>query len=413
MAAVSCLRVMVDANRTDLPAETLGPLVAKYATIFLEVRWVRPRTADQLTHYCYLLSDPRSDVLDTVELAHLATELQERLFGTGVEDAVKLVLFEGGPEAIRAFTASTAEEVVLAMEDPGRLPTGGRLRRIAADGSLVDVPEEVRAPKGPVDDFNFGPSIDGAQGIYFPKARAFVGDVVSCTPSRAATYYSAVDGEEHLPLDSESFDGGCVMTALRFLLDFPVTTPLYVPVSFSTLVRPTQRAGYVELLGILPAETRGQLAATVYDVPRAPSFQSLKVIHEALRGHFASLDLRTQDPDFEVRQLAEKNGDERHPRASQRQPGGPDRRREAIRGARSGVQASPHLVRADQRPIPGGARTGGQPRISVPDRAGDLPAAKPAPRRPLLGSRLPAHPVDRPVAGRGRLIPLASRPAMT
>lgn len=306
MAAVSCLRVMVDANRTDLPAETLGPLVAKYATIFLEVRWVRPRTADQLTHYCYLLSDPRSDVLDTVELAHLATELQERLFGTGVEDAVKLVLFEGGPEAIRAFTASTAEEVVLAMEDPGRLPTGGRLRRIAADGSLVDVPEEVRAPKGPVDDFNFGPSIDGAQGIYFPKARAFVGDVVSCTPSRAATYYSAVDGEEHLPLDSESFDGGCVMTALRFLLDFPVTTPLYVPVSFSTLVRPTQRAGYVELLGILPAETRGQLAATVYDVPRAPSFQSLKVIHEALRGHFASLDLRTQDPDFEVRQLAEK-----------------------------------------------------------------------------------------------------------
>ncbi|WP_309629104.1 hypothetical protein [Brevundimonas sp.] len=305
MTAVSCLRVMVDANRTDLPAETLGPLVAKYATIFLEVRWVRPRTADQLSHYCYLLSDPRSDELDTVELAHLATELQERLFGTGVEDAVKLVLFEGELEAIRAFTASSAEEVLLAMEDPGRLPKGGRLRRIAADGSLIDVPEDARAPKGPVDDFIFGPSIDGAQGIYFPKARTFVGDVVSCTPSRAATYYSAVDGEEHLPDDSESFDGGCVMTALRFLLDFPVATPLYVPVSFSTLVRPTQRSGYVELLGILPAETRGQLAATVYDVPRAPSFQSLKIIHETLRGHFASLDLRTQDPDFEVRQLVE------------------------------------------------------------------------------------------------------------
>ena len=306
MTAVSCLRVMVDGNRTDLPAETLGPLVAKYATIFLEVRWVRPRTADQLTHYCYLLSDPQTDQLDTVELAHLATELQERLFGTGVEDAVKLVLFEGEPEAIRAFTASTAEEVVLAMEDPGRLPKGGRLRRIASDGTLIDVPEDARAPKGPIDDFNFGPSIDGAQGIYFPKGRAFVGDVISCTPSRAATYYSAVDGEEHLPLDSESFDGGCVMTALRFLLDFPVTAPLYVPVSFSTLVRPTQRAGYVELLSILPGETRPQLAATVYDVPRAPSFQSLKVIHEALRGHFASLDLRTQDPDFEVRQLVER-----------------------------------------------------------------------------------------------------------
>ena len=306
MTAVSCLRVMVDGNRTDLPAESLGPLVAKYATIFLEVRWVRPRTADQLSHYCYLLSDPRSDELDTVELAHLATELQERLFGTGAEDAVKLVLFDGGPEAIRAFTAYSAEEVLLAMEDPGRLPKGGRLRRIAADGSLVDVPEDARAPTGPVDDFNFGPSIDGAQGIYFPKGRTFIGDVVSCTPSGAATYYSAVDGDEHLPHDSGSFDGSCVMTALRFLVDFPVVTPLYVPVSVSTLVRPTQRADYVELLGILPAETRPQLAATVYDVPRAPSFQSLKVIHETLRGHFASLDLRTQDPDFEIRQLVEK-----------------------------------------------------------------------------------------------------------
>lgn len=306
MTAVSCLRVMVDANRTDLPAETLGPLVAKYANIFLEVRWVRPRTADQLSHYCYLLSDPQTDELDTVELAHLATELQERLFGTGVEDAVKLVLFEGEPEAIQAFTASTAEEVLLVMEDPGRLPKGGRLRRIASDGTLVDVPEEARSPKGPIDDFNFGPSIDGAQGIYFPKGRAFVGDVISCTPSRAQTYYSVVDGEEHLPLDSESFDGGCVMTALRFLLDFPVTAPLYVPVSFSTLVRPTQRAGYAELLGILPGETRPQLAATVYDVPRAPSFQSLKIIHEALNGAYARLDLRTQDPDFEIRQLVEQ-----------------------------------------------------------------------------------------------------------
>ena len=306
MTAVSCLRVMVDGNRTDLPAETLGPLVAKYATIFLEVRWVWPRTADQLTHYCYLLSDPRSDELDTVELAQLASELQERLFGTGVEDAVKLVLFQGDPEAIRAFSASSAEDVLLAMEDPGRLPAGGRLRRIAADGSLVDVPEAARAASGPVDDSNFGPSVDGAQGIYFPKARAFVGDVISCTPSWAPTYYSAVDGEEHQPLDSESFDGSCVMTALRFLLDFPVSTPLFVPVSFSTLVRPTQRADYVELLGILPAETRPQLAATVYDVPRAPSFQSLKVVHETLRDHFARLDLRTQDPDFEVRQLVEK-----------------------------------------------------------------------------------------------------------
>lgn len=304
MAAVSCLRVMVDADRTDLPLERLGPLVSKYTNIFFEVRWVRPRTAAQLTHYTYLLGDPHSDVLDTVELARLATELQERLFGTGVEDAVKLVLFEGEPDAIEAFAAASAEDVALAMEDPGRLPKGGRLRRIAADGSLVDVPEEARSDDVPTDDLILGPSVDGAQGIYMPKGAAFVGDVISCTPARAKTWYSLVDGDEHLPMDSESFDGGCVMTALRFLLDFDITAPLHVPVSFSTLVRPTQRAHYVELLGILPAEARARLSATVYDVPRAPSFQSIKIIHDTLRGHFAGLDLRTSDPDFEIRQLA-------------------------------------------------------------------------------------------------------------
>ena len=47
------------------------------------------------------------------------------------------------------------------------------------------------------------------------------------------------------------------------------------------------------------------LGIVLYDVPRAPSFQSLKIIQEALQGHFARLDLRTQDPNFEVRQLVE------------------------------------------------------------------------------------------------------------
>lgn len=306
MTTVACLRVMVDGNRTNLPPEVLGPLVAKYATIFLEVRWVWPRTSEQLTHCCYLLSDPRSDQLDTVELAQLANELQERLFGTGVEDAVRLVLFEGEPEAIHAFTASSAEEVVLAMEDPGRLPNGSRLRRIAPDGKLIDVPEARAATAtATADSVDLRPPIDGAQGIYFPKGRAFVGDVISCTPASAPGYYSAVDGEEHMPLDSESFDASCVMAAVRFLTGFPVVAPLYVPVSFSTLVRPAQRAVYLELLAALPVEARLQLGATVYDVPRAPSFQSLKTIHEALTGHFARLDLRTQDPDFEVRQLVE------------------------------------------------------------------------------------------------------------
>ena len=118
MAAVACLRVLLDDNRTDVPLDQLGPLVAKYTNIFLEVRWTLPRRYDQLSHYAYLLGDPGSDELDTVELAHLSHELQERLFGTGIEDAVKLVLFEGDDAAIETFTSWPAQTVFDAMQDP-------------------------------------------------------------------------------------------------------------------------------------------------------------------------------------------------------------------------------------------------------------------------------------------------------
>lgn len=305
MSAVACLRVLVDGNRTDVPAERLGPLVAKYSSIFLEVRWTLPRRAQQLSHFSYLLTDPAAQVLDTVELAQLSHQLQERLFGTGVEDAVKLVLFEGDAEAIARFTALSAEEVLAAMEDPSALPGGGRLRRIASDGSLIDVPEQARNAAA-AEAFRFGPTVDGAQGVYFPGGGAFIGDVVSCTPAGADSYNSILDGEDHWPADAEAFDDACITTAVRFLVEFPILAPLYVPVSFSTFVRPSRRDAWMDLAGVLPLSARGRLAATVYDVPRAPTFQALNAIRTSLDGRFRSIDLCIRDPDFEIRHLPER-----------------------------------------------------------------------------------------------------------
>ena len=305
MAAVACLRVLLDDNRTDVPAAQLGPLVAKYANIFLEVRWARPRCYDQLNHYAYLLADPGADELDTLELAHLSRELQERLFGTGVENAIKLVLFEGDDIAIETFSSWSTQAVLDAMEDPGRLPPGGRLRRIAPDGSLIDVPEtpeDARAAEA----FQFGPTIDTAQGVYFPAGGAFIGDVLSCTPVTAPTYYSLVDGPDHRPADTGAFDAACVTTALRFVVDFPGLSRLFVPISFSTLVRPSQRAAYIDLLMVLPESFRSQLSASVYDVPRSPAFQALKTVREVLDPHVSAIDLCTQDPDFQIQQLIER-----------------------------------------------------------------------------------------------------------
>lgn len=303
MSAVACLRVMVDGGRTDLPAEALGPLVAKYTNIFLEVRWLWPRHAEPLSQYCYLLTDPRADTLDTIELALLSHELQERLFGTGSEDGVKLVLFEGEPDAIQAFSNWSAEAVAAAMEDPSMLPAGGRLRRIASDGTLIDVPE-APAPETPAEPFHLVPAIDGAQGVYFVRRAAFVGDVVSSTPIDAASYYSAADGEGHRAPISEDFDMACVSTALRFLIDFPVCALLYLPVSFSTLIRTSQREAYMEMLGVLPPSTRHHLVASVYDVPRAPTFQALGVVRAALTPFVSGVGLGIRDPDFEIQTLA-------------------------------------------------------------------------------------------------------------
>lgn len=305
MAAVACFRVLLDGNRTDVPPERLGPLVAKYATCFLEIRWTFPRASKSLSHYSYLLTDPTALELDTVELAYLSQDLQARLFGTGVEDAVTLVLFEGDAQAIAAFAGYSADEVRAAMDDPSALPSGGRLRRIAADGSLVDVPEAASSPSA-AQALRLGSTVDGAQGIYFAPGGAFIGDVVSCTPACEPTYYSMVEGLEHRPADAEAFDAACIMTTLRFLIDFSPVSPLYLPISFSTLVRPMRREAWLDLASVIPASERARLAASVYDVPRAPTYQALSMIRASLDPHVGAVDLCTRDPDFQIQQLTEK-----------------------------------------------------------------------------------------------------------
>ncbi len=302
MAAVACLRVLLDGNRTEVPADQLGPLVAKYSNLFLEVRWKLPRHYDQLSPYAYLLGDPDAEELDTVELAHLSHDLQTKLFGAGVEDAVKLVLFEGDDEAIESFSSWSSEAVLDAMQDPSRLPPGGLLRRIARDGSLIEVPEHTENA-ATAEAFRFGPTIDTCQGVWFSAGQTFVGDVLSCTPITASTYYSLLDGPDHQPEDTETFDAACVTTALRFLVDFPVLQPLILPVSFSTLVRPSQRSAYSDLLLVLPEGYRHKLSVSVYDTPRGPSFFALKTIRQALDPHFGAIDLCTHDPDFQIQQL--------------------------------------------------------------------------------------------------------------
>uniref|UniRef100_UPI002FC8FE82 hypothetical protein n=1 Tax=Devosia sp. TaxID=1871048 RepID=UPI002FC8FE82 len=145
---------------------------------------------------------------------------------------------------------------------------------------------------------------EAVQGIYFPSRQVFVGDVVSCTPSDAELHVSVADGLEHQPRDAVEFDNACLLAALRLIRRGGLRAPLYLPVSFSKLMRPTLRAGYAELLHVLPETARAGLAAAVYDVPRVMSYQALMTVQGVLGDHVSAIDLQTADPGFEVLQFS-------------------------------------------------------------------------------------------------------------
>ena len=318
MSAVACLRVDVTGECAQMPPEVLAPLVQKFASAYLETRWSWPRRFQSFTAYCFLLIDPRSDELDLGELRRLSDELQRHLFGTGDEGEVALLVFEGGQAAVTAFAAMDAKAVAAAVKDPSLLPPGGRLTRIVAEwrepgaaaaGAAADEPEwaaaddialkrELTAPQPPG-----APAWEGFQGIYFTPRELFYGDVVMCVPANARTHLSLVDGPEHMPRDAVAFDEACLRIAIRLLAERPRGSLLFLPMCFSSLVRPSMRDAYQEMLMELPSDRRAELAATVYDVPRDPAFTGLRQVRALLTPHVSAIDLRITDPGFEIEKL--------------------------------------------------------------------------------------------------------------
>jgi hypothetical protein len=306
--------VAIDADRLGLSPVALGPLVSKFSGAYLESRWLWPRQSESLTHYSFLLTDPRAGRTDVRELARMGDELQSRLFGAGSDGEVTLLMFEGSPEAARAFSALSHEALAAALKNPELLPTGGRLTRVVSPGAEGKEPEvlhepadgdfepSVAAAASPAPKVHI-PSLEGAQGVYFTPRGLFVGDVVSSTPGTARTHFSLVEGPEHMPENPAAFDADCVIAAMRFLTE-GVKAMLYLPICYSNIVKPTQWRDYERILAVLPERCRNQLAAAVYDVPRDPAFGALTQVKEMLSKYVTSIDLRTPDPGFEIEKLA-------------------------------------------------------------------------------------------------------------
>lgn len=311
MTATACLRVDVSAAQSQLSMSELGPLVQKFTIAYLEMRWAWPRRYAPLSEVSFLLTDAHVEVLDVSELKRLSGDLQTHLFGTAEEGDVTLLLYEGNEEAVTVFAAMDAMAVAEAAADRSRLPPGGRLTRISGRGEDREI-ERVPARDDTAERPNHWmfdhpppppPAWEGVQGIYFTPREIFYGDIVTYMPRGARTHLSLVDGAEHLPADAPHFDAECLGIVVRYLGQRRKGALLYLPISFTSLVRPSLRAGYGRLLDELPVGRRGELGAAIYDVPRDPAFEMLQQVKAMLHPRVSSIDLRTSDPEFEVEKL--------------------------------------------------------------------------------------------------------------
>jgi hypothetical protein len=323
--AMACLRVSIVAAPGGQSAKELQALVAKVINAFLETRWAWPRQFEQMTPYAFVLTDPRASHMDKRGLKALAAELQLKLFGADGDGEVSLLMFEGPDVEVHRFANLAVAEVdrMLAGEAMNP-PFEGVLDRITPDQARearlarIETAERVAPTVGAdIEDPAFDPPPRLATpraepkfepvygGLYLTLTHSFVGSLALCRRTRRDRHLTPDLGSaEALPgLAAETFDEGCVDSVLHALSQ-DAGGLLFVPVSFSSLVKPAGRRAYARFLCHLPAEHKDRLGAAIYDTPRDPSFFALSTIRRFLDPFFGEFNLHVADPGFEVEKLA-------------------------------------------------------------------------------------------------------------
>jgi hypothetical protein len=302
MTAIACLRIIVGEELMFADQETMADLVAKVASSYLETRWLWPRRYGLVAPFAFVLADPRVTLLDPRELQALAAELHVKLFGQESEGDVTLLTFEGDQNEVMKFVGASRQELTALMR--GNLGAlASRVCRITRDevvsvlpegGSITGLPDlTVLEREGPQ------PARAMFRGVYNLHRQRFMGNALiwRAEEGRRRAHPSAHEGA-HPDDDIPGIDA-----APEALEQMPVGL-LFLPISFSTLVKPSRRAALLSALGNLPPGLRPRLAATVYDTPRSPTFGALTQMRTALDPFFSGIDLRVVDPAFQVDYLA-------------------------------------------------------------------------------------------------------------
>jgi hypothetical protein len=266
-----------------------------------------------MTPLAYVLTDPRALEPDKPELQALSRELQLKLFGISGAGEVALLLFEGEELEVHRFAyldASVLSRLLHGQADEVFPPFEGVLSRMTAKGIATlqlgaPLLATVEAPavsfSSPKFEANYEPVY---RGLYFTPSRCFFGNVALCKPLGAPGLRDQLVAAEVLAgVRTEDFDEGCVESAVAALGQAKVEGQLFVPLNFSSMIRPARRQLYGEFLKRLPARHKAQMVAAIYETPRDPSFFALSQACQFLADHFAQVNLFVSDPAFEVEKL--------------------------------------------------------------------------------------------------------------
>lgn len=321
MSCFACLRIELPPAWIDAHEGICGA-VQKVTEAYLETRWSWPRRFTPVTGFDFLLVDPRVTELQADELKKLANELQHHLFGSGGSGEVSLLLFEGSAESVVAFARLKHDEIAAILAAPGKLPLGGRLRRIrpgelstveqlggpsTAEAPLAATPSPgAMAHAAPPTPQAHGRPVAGLLGTYLVSQEVFIADMLAVARIGEAGYQCVIEDEYVMPQDDLAFDEACFRGVNEVLAHKKGGLPLGVPVSFATLARPDQARRFADVLALLPKARRAELNASVYRLPRQLP-NGVTPLRPLLDPHFCSINLITTDPRFAVEQVAARS----------------------------------------------------------------------------------------------------------
>ncbi|MBO9560421.1 MAG: hypothetical protein J7515_17775 [Caulobacter sp.] len=314
MTAIACLKIFVGDDLRFADSETMAALVGKVAGAYLETAWTWPKRYGLVAPYSFVLADPRATQLDARELRALAADLQFKLFGEKGAGDVSLLMFEGDQTDVMRFASTHGEALraLLSGDDDGAFAgrvckiTPSGVQSIKPPGGPVEgaPPAEVLAaiepqpPLGGIDELLSAPKPNtGWWGIYYLNKERFVGSGVDWRVAWDDLAFGAIEDA-----DVAARDQACLSAAFE-QLSAPRPGYIFLPLCFSSLIKPTLRETYRAHVEKFPRALRPRMAASVYDVPREPSYAAIGQIRNFLSPYFSLIDLHVKDPGFRIESL--------------------------------------------------------------------------------------------------------------